>query len=89
VANRFLKWEPVTELLREIYEGDVSLMNGRPLEWWGQEPFQATRQDWRTTMLQSFNLVGRVDKGGHTVRLMSRGQATPVCELTEVKRDYA
>lgn len=48
VANRFLKWEPVTELLREIYEGDVSLMNGRPLEWWGQEPFQATRQDWRT-----------------------------------------
>ena len=36
-----MKWEPVTELLREIYEGDVSLMNGWPLEWWGQEPFMS------------------------------------------------
>ena len=51
-----LKWGPVTELLREIYEGDVSLMNGWPLEWWGQEPFQAKRQDWRTRYASVFQL---------------------------------
>ena len=51
-----MKWEPVTELLREIYEGDVSLMNGWPLEWWGQEPFQAKRQDWRTRYASVFQL---------------------------------
>ena len=53
-----MKWEPVTELLREIYEGDVSLMNGWPLEWWGQEPFQATRKDWRTRYASVFQLGG-------------------------------
>jgi len=58
-----MKWEPVTELLREIYEGDVSLMNGWPLEWWGQEPFQAKRQDWRPRYASVFQLGGaRVDE---------------------------
>jgi hypothetical protein len=37
-------------------------MNGWPLEWWGQEPFQAKRQDWRTRYASVFQLGGRVDE---------------------------
>ena len=51
-----MKWEPVTELLKEIYEGDVSLMNGWPLEWWGQEPFMTARQDYMTRYACAFQL---------------------------------
>ncbi len=42
---RRMGWKPVTDLLREVHEGDVSLRNGWPLEYWAQEPFQATRRD--------------------------------------------
>ena len=51
-----MKWEPVTELLREIYEGDVSLTNGWPLEWWGQEPFMTARPDYMTRYACAFQL---------------------------------
>ena len=53
---RDLGWKPVSELLREIYEGDVSLMNGWPLEWWGQEPFMAARPDYTTRYACAFQL---------------------------------
>jgi hypothetical protein len=46
----------VTELLKEIYEGDVSLMNGWPLEWWGQEPFMTARLDYITRYACAFQL---------------------------------
>lgn len=40
-----LEWRPVTNLLKEIHEGDVSLRRGWPFEYWGLEPFQH-RHDW-------------------------------------------
>jgi chemotaxis methyl-accepting protein methylase len=40
-----MKWKPVTELMEEIHEGDPSLRNGWPLEYWAKEPFQAKRND--------------------------------------------
>jgi chemotaxis protein methyltransferase CheR len=42
---REMGWRPVTDLIREIHEGDVSLMNDWPLEYWTLEPFQPKRRD--------------------------------------------
>ena len=53
---RDLGWKPVSDLLREVYEGDVSLMNGWPLEWWGQEPFMTARPDYTTRYACAFQL---------------------------------
>jgi chemotaxis methyl-accepting protein methylase len=53
---RDLGWKPVSDLLREIYEGDVSLMDGWPLEWWGQEPFMTVRPDYTTRYACGFQL---------------------------------
>jgi chemotaxis methyl-accepting protein methylase len=36
---REMGWKPVTDLIREIHEGDYSLLSGWPLEYWGLEPF--------------------------------------------------
>jgi chemotaxis methyl-accepting protein methylase len=66
VVGAEMKWEPVTELLEEIYEGDASLINGWPLEWWGQEPFQAKRPDWSTRYASVFQLRGAPRQGGPT-----------------------
>jgi chemotaxis methyl-accepting protein methylase len=42
-----LGWKPVTDLIREIHEGDPSLRRDWPLEYWGLEPFDQGRIDWR------------------------------------------
>ena len=39
-------WKPVTDLMREIHEGDASVRRGWPLEYWGLEPFCDDRPDW-------------------------------------------
>ena len=53
-----LAWSPVPELLREVHEGDVSLKNGWPLEWWGLEPFCHDLRDWKTRYACVFQ-IGR------------------------------
>ena len=40
-----LHWHPVTDLLKETHEGDPSLRQGWPLEYWGLEPFGGDRRD--------------------------------------------
>jgi len=42
---REMGWTPVSDLMREIHEGDPSLGCGWPLEYWGLEPFCAERSD--------------------------------------------
>lgn len=42
---REMRWKPVTELMREVHEGDWSLRRGWPLRYWGLEPFQDDRPD--------------------------------------------
>jgi chemotaxis methyl-accepting protein methylase len=44
---REMGWRPVTELIREIHEGDPSLRRGWPLEYWALEPFDQNRTDWK------------------------------------------
>ena len=39
-------WRPVTTLIREIHEGNPSLMAGWPLKYWGLEPFDNRRPGW-------------------------------------------
>ena len=42
---RALGWMPETDLLREIHGGDPSLRRDWPLQYWGLEPFDESRQD--------------------------------------------
>jgi chemotaxis protein methyltransferase CheR len=51
-----LGWKPVTELMREIHEGDPSLEQGWPLEYWGLEPFCDDDSDWTTRYASVFQI---------------------------------
>jgi hypothetical protein len=53
---REMDWKPVTELIMEIHEGDPSLRSGWPLEYWGLEPFNGDRADWRFRYASVFQI---------------------------------
>lgn len=55
---RALGWRPVTELINEIHEGDPSLRHGWPLEYWGLEPFDQGRPDWKVRYASVFRCGG-------------------------------
>jgi chemotaxis methyl-accepting protein methylase len=55
---RELGWRPVTELIREIHEGDPSLRRDWPLEYWGLEPFDQDRSDWKMRYASVFQRGG-------------------------------
>jgi SAM-dependent methyltransferase len=55
---RELGWRPVTELISEIHEGDPSLRRGWPLEYWGLEPFDQGRIDWKMRYASVFQHGG-------------------------------
>ncbi len=44
---RDLGWHPLTELIREIHDGDPVLRRDWPWEWWGLEPLDDRRDDWQ------------------------------------------
>ena len=54
---RQMGWHPVPDLLREVHEGDPSLRNGWPLEYWALEPFQSTRRDRLIRYAAAFRLA--------------------------------
>jgi len=49
-------WKPITDLMREIHEGDVSVRRGWPLEYWGLEPFSNDRPDWKLRYASVFQI---------------------------------
>jgi chemotaxis methyl-accepting protein methylase len=53
---RDMGWKPVTDLLKEVHEGDESIRKGWPLEYWGLEPFDDDRPDWRIRYASVFQL---------------------------------
>jgi chemotaxis methyl-accepting protein methylase len=62
-----LGWRPVTELIKEIHEGDRSLRQDWPSKYWGLEPFDQSRIDWKIRYASVFqimavNLVGSEDE---------------------------
>ena len=55
-----LGWEPVEELLEEIHEADI-LRNDWPFYYYGLEPLNKTRQDWRLRYAAAFQLPNAGD----------------------------
>jgi chemotaxis methyl-accepting protein methylase len=49
-------WQPVSDLIKEIHEGDFSLAKGWPLEWWGLEPFGQDHPDWKVRYASVFQI---------------------------------
>lgn len=55
-----LGWKPVTELIREVHDGDDSIRRGWPLEYWGLEPLDESRPDWQIRYSSVFQLGDRL-----------------------------
>jgi SAM-dependent methyltransferase len=53
-----LGWEPVSDLIAEIHNGDPSVRADWPWQWWGLEPLNHRRRDWRIRYAASFRIVG-------------------------------
>jgi chemotaxis methyl-accepting protein methylase len=51
-------WEPVTELLEEIHEGDASLRRDWPVYYWGLEPLDRRRKAWQQRYASVFYMPG-------------------------------
>jgi len=51
-----MKWTPVTDLMREIHDGDVSLRRGWPTDYWGLEPFSDKRPLWKIRYASAFQI---------------------------------
>jgi SAM-dependent methyltransferase len=52
-----LGWEPVTELMAEIHDGDPSVRADWPWAWWGLEPLNRRRRDWQTRYAAAFRII--------------------------------
>jgi chemotaxis methyl-accepting protein methylase len=59
-------WVPVAQRMREIHDGDKSLHSGWPTQWWGLEPFDETRSDWRVRYASVFR-VGMPLRRPHSI----------------------
>ena len=57
---RGMGWKPVTDLIRDIHEGDPSLRRGWPLEYWGLNHYATHGPTGRFAMLQSSKLAMRL-----------------------------
>ncbi len=90
---RGMGWKPVTDLMRDIHEGDTSLRRGWPLEYWGLEPFFDDRSDWRIRYASVFQIgeaPQRIPESGPNVQVFDRqiekrGQEPATNKLLEMK----
>lgn len=51
-----LGWTPVLGLLEEIHNGDSSVRRDWPWRYWGLEPFDSKRRDWKIRYAEAFQL---------------------------------
>jgi chemotaxis methyl-accepting protein methylase len=58
-----LGWKPVDELREEIHDGDQSLRVSWPWKYWGLEPLDKTRHDWKVRYTSAFQLVSKAEEG--------------------------
>ncbi len=56
---RDLGWEPLQDLMEEIHDGDPSLRNGWPWAYWGVEPFNKRKSNWKVRYASAFQLVDK------------------------------
>jgi SAM-dependent methyltransferase len=52
-----LGWEPVTELIMEIHDGDPSVRADWPWQWWGLEPLNHSKDDWQIRYAAVFRIA--------------------------------
>jgi chemotaxis methyl-accepting protein methylase len=52
-----MKWEAVTELMGEIYDGDPSIRDGWPFDYWAKEPLDARRHDAMIRYASAFKII--------------------------------
>jgi chemotaxis methyl-accepting protein methylase len=72
---RELGWTPVTDLIMEIHEGDASLRHDWPLKYWGLEPFDLDRGDWKHRYASVFQLPERAATGAEGLPPSSQSPA--------------
>jgi hypothetical protein len=53
-----LGWRPVPDLLEAIHDGDPSVRLSWPSKYWGLEPLDRTRRDWRVRYASVFQVNG-------------------------------
>jgi chemotaxis methyl-accepting protein methylase len=52
-----MKWKAVTELMKEIHDGDPSIRDGWPFEYWAKEPLDARRHDAMIRYASAFKII--------------------------------
>ncbi len=55
-----LRWEPVRDLLGDIHDGDLSVRGDWPWKYWGLEPFNKRRHDWKIRYASVFQLGEKI-----------------------------
>ena len=55
-----LRWQPVRQMIKEVHEGDRSVLAGWPGNYWALEPFSAHRHDWVLRYASVFQVPGSV-----------------------------
>jgi SAM-dependent methyltransferase len=51
-----LGWKPIRDLLEDIHDGDPSVRGDWPFAWWGLEPLNKCRYDWKVRYASVFQL---------------------------------
>jgi SAM-dependent methyltransferase len=55
-----MKWTAVTELMEEIHDGDPSIRDGWPFDYWAKEPIEASRCDAMIRYASAFKISGLI-----------------------------
>ncbi len=76
-----LMLEPITDSIQDIHNGDSSLTRDWPLTYWGLEPFNMRRRDWRIRYSSVFRVPQNCGSAG--LREKPAGWPAPGFEDTE------
>lgn len=51
-----MKWKPIKELMQDIHDGDPSIRDGWPFDYWAKEPLDAGREDAAVRYASAFRI---------------------------------
>jgi hypothetical protein len=51
-----LRWRPIVDLMVDVHDGDPSVRGDWPWRWWGLEPLDRRRPDWRIRYASVFQV---------------------------------
>jgi SAM-dependent methyltransferase len=58
-----LGWKPVRDLIEAVHDGDPSVRNDWPWQYWSLEPLNKKRRDWEVRYASVFELPGHAEGG--------------------------